>query len=100
LDCRFLGRADRAEEGQPVVTGFSSDADLPVVDVAESFVLEYEANPSRVVTAICFLAAVRLTAAWRQEEQRGEAVGAAEGERTERLRRADVGQGQPFLALP
>jgi hypothetical protein len=47
-----VGRADGAEEGQPVVTGFSSDADLPVLAVAENLVFEYEAQPSRVVTAI------------------------------------------------
>ena len=47
-----LGRADRAEEGQPVVTGFSSDADLPVLEVAENLVLAYESDPSRVATAV------------------------------------------------
>jgi hypothetical protein len=47
-----VGRADRAEEGQPVVTGFSSDTDLPVLVVAENLVFEYERDPSRVTTAI------------------------------------------------
>ena len=47
-----IGRADRAEEGQPVVTGFSSDADLPVLEVAENLVLAYESDPSRVATAV------------------------------------------------
>jgi hypothetical protein len=47
-----VGRADRAEQGQPVVTGFSSDSDLPVLVVAENLVLEYERDPSRVATAV------------------------------------------------
>jgi hypothetical protein len=47
-----VGRADRAEEGQPVVTGFSSDADLPVLEVAENLVFEYKDDPSRVATAV------------------------------------------------
>jgi hypothetical protein len=47
-----VGRADRAEAGQPVVTGFSSDVDLPVLVVAENLVLEYEDDPSRVATAV------------------------------------------------
>ena len=33
-------------------TGFSSDADLPVLEVAENLALEYERDPSRVATAI------------------------------------------------
>ena len=47
-----VGRADRAEEGQPVVTGFSSDADLPVLVVAENLVFEHQGDQSRVATAI------------------------------------------------
>jgi hypothetical protein len=47
-----VGRSERAEEGQPVVTGFSSDADLPVLEVAENLVLQYQRDPSRVATAV------------------------------------------------
>jgi hypothetical protein len=46
-----VGRVERAEEGQPVVTGFS-DLDLLALTVAENLVLEYERDPSRVATAV------------------------------------------------
>ena len=35
-----------------MVTGFSSDADLPALSVAENLALEYERDPSRVATAV------------------------------------------------
>lgn len=47
-----VGRAERAEEKQPVVAGFSTDADLPALSVAENLILEYERDPSRVTTAV------------------------------------------------
>jgi hypothetical protein len=47
-----VGRPHRAEEGQPVVTGFSSDADLPVLVVTENLALDYEGDPRPVATAI------------------------------------------------
>jgi hypothetical protein len=47
-----VGRAERAETGQPVVTGFTGDADLPVLLVAENLVMTYERDRSRVATAI------------------------------------------------
>jgi hypothetical protein len=45
-----VGRRDRAEEGQPVVTGFRTDADLPVLVVAENLLLEHD--PQKVSRAI------------------------------------------------
>jgi hypothetical protein len=39
-------------EGQPVVTGFSSDTDMPVLTVAEHPLFEYEHDPSRVAIAV------------------------------------------------
>lgn len=51
-----VGRRDRAETGQPVVTGFTSDADLPVLEVTENLAMVYRDDPSRVATA---------TASWK-----------------------------------
>jgi hypothetical protein len=47
-----VGRADRAEQGQPVLTGFKTDADLPVLVVTENLALGYEPDPDAVATAI------------------------------------------------
>jgi hypothetical protein len=45
-----VGRPDRAEERQPVITGFHTDADLPVLEVAENLLLRYD--PAAISTAV------------------------------------------------
>jgi hypothetical protein len=39
-----VGREDRAEAGQPVITGFRTGADLPVLEVAENLLVRRSGN--------------------------------------------------------
>ena len=45
-----VGRSDRAEQGQPVVTSFATDSDLPALLVAENLLLAFE--PDRAAVAV------------------------------------------------
>jgi hypothetical protein len=45
-----VGQMDRAEAGQPVVTGFRTGADLPVLEVAENLLRRYD--PTATSTAV------------------------------------------------